>query len=109
MNAVPSGSPGMFNATADSPYSAILTWDPPPLDQQNGVITGYVIDVIVLETNDTFLLYTNKTYLVVDVLRPFRTYVCIIAAQTAVGTGTFGPKFVLSTPQDGRCTIHKLQ
>ena len=91
----------MFNATTTSPYSAILTWKPPPFDQQNGIITGYIISVSVLETNETFLLYSNTTYLIVTALRPFRTYICIIAAQTGVGTGPFGTQFVLNTPEDG--------
>ena len=97
----PSNSPQVFNATTTSPYSAILTWEPPSFDQQNGVITGYIISVSVLETNETFLLYSNTTYLIVTVLKPFRTYMCIIAAQTGVGTGPFGSQFVLNTPEDG--------
>ena len=101
----------MFNATTTSPYSAILTWEPPAFDQQNGVITGYIISVSVLETNETFLLYSNTTYLIVTSLKPFRTYVCIIAAQTGVGTGPFGTQFVLNTPEDGMkylfdCLLH---
>lgn len=96
----------MFNATATSPHSAILTWEPPPEDDSNGVIIRYIIGVTVLETNQTFLLYSNTTYLVVTALRPHRTYICVIAAQTAVGTGPFGPEFVLNSPQDGETIQH---
>lgn len=92
----------MFNATATSPYTAILTWEPLPADSQNGVIIGYVIQVTILETNATVYLYSNDTYLEVNTLRPYRTYVCIIAARTTVGTGPFGPQFVLTSPQDGQ-------
>ena len=98
---MPSKSPMMFNGSAISPYSATLTWGPPPSEGQNGVITGYVIQVTVLETNEMFLLYTSNTYLEVNTLRPFRTYFCVIAAQTVIGDGPFGIQFVLKTPEDG--------
>ncbi len=91
----------MFNATVTSAYSATLTWSPPPLEGQNGDITGYVIDVTVLETNETFQLSTVNTYLVVTALRPYRTYVCVIAAQTALGNGPFSAQFIVTTPEDG--------
>ena len=51
-----------------------------------------------------FSCIQKKTVLVVNTLKPFRTYVCVIAAQTAIGTGIFGPQFVLRTPQDGMYT-----
>ena len=101
----PSASPVSFNATATSPYSAFLTWEPPPLDGQNGVIIGYVIQVNILETNQTLYLYSNNTYLQVNTVRPYRTYVCIIAAITNVGTGPYGTQFILETPEDGISVI----
>ena len=91
----------MFNATATSPYSATLTWEPPPHDKQNGIIIEYVIRVSILENNETINLYSTNTYLVVNTLRPYRTYVCVIAARTAIGTGPFGNQFILESPQDG--------
>ena len=91
----------MFNATATSPYSAYLTWEPLDEEDQNGVIIGYVIQVTILETNTTVYLFSNTTYLVVNTLRPWRTYICIIAARTSVGTGPYGSVFVLQSPQDG--------
>ena len=97
----PNGSPNDFNATITSPYSAILTWAPPPPDQQNGIIIGYIINVTILETNETFLLFSNTTSLTVNGLRPFRNYVCIIAAQTSVGIGPYSAVFTVTTPQDG--------
>ena len=98
----------MFSGNVTSPTSAAFTWKPPLLEEQNGVITGYIIEMTVLETNETFQVSTNKTYTLVDFLRPFRTYVFVIAARTAIGVGTFGPQLVLSTPEDGKQCI-KLQ
>ena len=98
---VPSGSPEVFNATVTSPYSAFLTWDPPPIDKQNGVILGYIINVTVIETDESFLLYSNSTSLFVDDLSPFRTFQCIIAALTNAGIGPYSSFFTVTTPQDG--------
>ena len=97
----PSSSPNILNATVNSPYSAVLTWAPPPPAQQNGIIIVYIINVTILETNETFLLFSNTTSLTVNGLRPFRNYVCIIAAQTTVGIGPYSPVFTVTTPQDG--------
>ncbi|XP_019848636.1 PREDICTED: phosphatidylinositol phosphatase PTPRQ-like [Amphimedon queenslandica] len=96
----PSAPPDDLNATVTSPYSALLTWDPPPNDQMNGVIISYVINVVILETRENFTLYSNTTSLFVDGLRPFRTFECIIAAVTNVGVGPYSAIFTLSTPQD---------
>ena len=98
----PSAPPDYFNATVTSPYSALLTWDPPPNDQKNGVIINYVIYIVILETGENFTLYSNTTSLFVDGLRPFRTFECIIAALTNVGVGPYSAIFTLSTPQDGK-------
>ena len=76
------------------------------MEDQNGGITGYVINVTVLETGTTFLLYSSTNSLVVSSLKPYRTYVCIIAAQTSIGTGPFGIQFVLQTPEDGKMVIN---
>ena len=90
-----------FIANATTPYSAFLTWSPPPFEQQNGVITGYVINVTVLGSNISFTLYSNTSSYFVNTLKPFRTYICIIAAQTSIGMGPFGQLFILRTPQAG--------
>lgn len=90
-----------FNATIASPYSALFTWEPPSLDEQNGIIIGYVINVTILETGENFLLYSNTTSLYVDNLIPFRTFVCIVAAMTSSGIGPFSSTFSVTTPQDG--------
>jgi receptor-type tyrosine-protein phosphatase Q len=96
----PSGSPQSFAATINSPYSADLSWSPPPLADQNGIITGYIINVTILETNYNFFLFSNTTSLLVDSLRPFRNYVCVIAAITNVGMGPYSTTVTVTTPQD---------
>ena len=97
----PSSSPQNFTAIATSSDSVFLTWDPPEADQQNGVITGYVINVTVVETGETFQLFSSTNTLTVESLMPFTTYVCVIAAQTSVGTGPFSITISVQTDEAG--------
>ena len=97
----PRSSPKDINATVTSPYSAVLTWAPPLLDQQLDSVIVYIINVTILETNETFLLFSNTTSLTVNGLRPFRNYIFIIAAQNSIGIGPYSAVFIITTPQDG--------
>ena len=99
---VPSGYPHSFEATAASSTSAIITWDPPLPEEQNGIIIGYIINVTVAETGERFQLFSNSTSITVDTLQPFTTYLCIIAARTVIGTGPFSTVITLETPEDGK-------
>ena len=104
---VPNGSPRDLNVFSTLTTSTILSWNPPLVEDQNGVITGYVVNVTLLITGETYLLSSNTTTLLVDILKPFRTYVCIIAAQTSAGTGPFGAQITVQTLQDGTTSTHK--
>ena len=53
----PSVSTNDFNATITSPYSAVFTCAPPSPGQQNGIIFGYITNVTILETNETFFSF----------------------------------------------------
>ena len=85
-----------------SSTSAYLTWNPPSYEEQNGVIIQYVINVTVQETGERFQLTSTTTSLEVTNLRPYRTYVCIIAAATSVGLGPFSISVTVETPEDGK-------
>ena len=99
---VPSGSPRNFIATAASSRSASISWNPPHLDEQNGVIVNYLINVTVVGSGQTFQLSSTTTSLTVSTLLPYRTYLCIIAAVTSAGVGPYSVQFMLTTPQDGK-------
>ena len=101
MFTVPEGAPINFESTVTSSTSAYLTWNSPSYEEQNGVIIEYVINVTVLETGERFQLTSNTTFLEVTNLRPYRTYVCIIAAATSVGLGPFSTPVTVVTPEDG--------
>ena len=90
--------------------SLLLSWDPLAYEDQNGVIIGYVINVTVQETGASFQLESTTTELAVSNLKPYRTYVCVIAAATSVGTGPFSEIYIVKTPEDGKtqnlCQLH---
>lgn len=98
---VPSGSPLNFLASATSSRSASISWNPPPASQHNGIIISYIISVTVVETGQSFQLTSTTASLTVSTLLPYRTYVCVIAAVTSIGTGPFSTQIQLITPQDG--------
>ena len=79
-----------------------LMWNPPLAEQQNGIIVDYVINVTVLENNDTFSLVTQTSSALVNTLKPHRTYTFAIAARTVIGAGPTGKLLTIKTPQTGK-------
>ena len=90
-----------FQATPESPTSATLTWDPPLPENQNGPITGYFINITTVESGYTFVTSSTSTSASLDTLRPFTTYICVIAAQTSVGIGPYSQPITVMTPEAG--------
>ena len=88
--------------TAYNSRSVTFTWDPPPLDQQNGIVIEYFINVTVANSGETFQESTTELSLSIYTLQSFTTYFCIIAASTSAGIGPYSTVFTLQTPQDGR-------
>ncbi len=99
---VPTASPEDFTPVEVTSRSTVLTWDPPPYENQNGVIISYVIDVTVIETGETFVIISNDTLLSVTGLRPYRTYICTIAASTSIGLGPYSVSITVNTLEDGK-------
>ena len=81
--------------------SAVISWGPPPYEDQNGVIISFTISVSVQETGESFTNFTNDTTYSFTALKPYRTYEITIAASTSVGTGPFSVAFTVATLQDG--------
>ena len=99
---VPTASPRNFVSANISSRSAVLTWDPPPPEHQNGNITQYIINATVVQSSERLQFFSESTSLVVDTLTPYRTYILFVAASTSVGIGPFTTSIVtIQTPQDG--------
>ena len=67
-----------------------MFWDPPRIEDQNGVITGY--RVIINNVNQANTLRTtdiNATSFIANGLEEFEAYNIQVAARTAIGLGPF--------------------
>ena len=95
--AVPSGFPQHFSGNATSSTSMYLSWSPPLLEEQSGDIFQYVINVTHADTLETVQHYSVTTYISIDGLDPFTTYVCVVAAETAQGLGPYSHLLFIQT------------
>ena len=100
-NVVPRGPPQKFIASTTS-HNIILSWSPPLPSQQNGVITGYILNCTI--GGVTVSTMTSKTIQDVQI-NPFTSYTCSVSAATIVGDGP--PATVSGTSdEDGEYIIH---
>ena len=84
-----------------SPYSVVINWEPPPEEEQNGVIIKYTINVTYTDTLVVTQYFTTSTSINITSLEPYTTYVCVVAADTAVGTGPFSHLVFVQTLETG--------
>ena len=98
---VPSGSPVMIDIEAINSSSLRLTWEEPPAEEQNGVITSYSISVTILETEERLSFTVAGTRFELHNLHPFYMYSVTIAAATVNGTGPYSAVFSIQLPPDG--------
>ena len=77
------------------------------MQSQNGIIIGYLINVTAIGTGETFQVFSATTNLVIQSLRPFTMYICVIAAETSAGTGPFSVSLSVQTNESG--TLHCLR
>ena len=116
----PTEAPLNVSVLVQSSHSIILSWEPPSLEEQNGLLVQY--HVIVMETQILYLdngtvisqlgIIRNRTYNVsegrtqlVDMLHPSYNYTVRIAATTVVGIGLFSDPITVMTPEDGECSL----
>ena len=79
----------MFRVINLTATSAVFTWDAPPLEDHNGVIIGYSINVTKLQTGERQELFSSSTMITVYSLQPYTVYFCISTALTSAGHGPF--------------------
>ena len=100
--AAPSGFPINFNTSVVTTHSLSLVWNPPPPEDQNGVIIRYRVNITVLGTMEMYQLFSVNSRITVLSLRPYTTYIFTIAAETAVGVGPFSGAYTVMTATDGK-------
>ena len=102
--AAPSGPPLNISVEATTPRTLYFSWEPPLLEQQNGVISGYVVNIISEENGMVFQIYSNNnaTNISATLFTPYTVYRCTMASSTMPGTGPYSNEVLILTPEDGK-------
>ena len=97
---VPSGPPQNFTIS-DTFHNIKLSWSPPLLSQQNGMITDYNLTCTVGEMTSS--IRWNDTSFDVPAF-PFTNYSCTVSAATVVGDGPATAVISGVTDEDSECS-----
>jgi len=101
----------MFSEEEISSQSVSFIWDTVILEEQNGVITSYTVEVSEASNGQVAvsrILPSSEMSLTVNTLLPFTTYLCTIATSTLVGRGPFSQILTLTTLQDSEKTYFSI-
>ena len=107
INTVPDSEPLLLMASDITSESFYLSWSPPPVEDRNGAITGYTIQVTNAGTEETFTVTSQGSSTEIRSLRPFTTYTCVVAAQTSAGIGPYSTTVMIRTDEAGE-SVHGL-
>ena len=105
-SSAPTGPPLDVDATPVNSTSVTISWNPPAAENQNGVITGYVINLTRVGSDDVSQYSSSSGNITIGSLHPFTTYAYTVAAQTSVGTGPHTTSSTVMTPEDGIIIYH---
>ncbi|XP_065914678.1 protein sidekick-1-like isoform X2 [Dysidea avara] len=97
---VPSSPPQNVMVTSVNPSSLMVSWQPPPEVDHNGVITGYVIQFSRIGGSSDMVTVISGITHTQSGLLPFVDYSVIVAAMTVNGTGPFSNPEVEMSGQD---------
>ena len=86
---VPGAPPRNISHEVLSSSEVKLSWEPPPLDQQNGIITGYLVYVLTVNRQTLGTRSSNNRAFTVTSLEEHTSYKFEIAAKTQIGVGPF--------------------
>ena len=101
----PSSVPQSVLVEAVNSTSAQVSWQPPPFEDSNGIISGYHVRVLGLNSDDNNVLpLVNATTLVVVGLHPFYAYRFSVAAMT-VAIGPFSAAVTQKLPEGSKSTL----
>ena len=109
--AVPSSSPSSFSLTAISSTSIRATWQLPPADSQNGIITGFKLSYKKKDSAGSAIMIEigSGATLTKDVtgLNKYTEYEFQVSAFTSVGDGPNSSVEVERTMPDGKmCNMY---
>ena len=99
----PSSAPRSVTVVAVDSTSVRVSWQPPPFENRNGIISGYHVRVLGLNSqpDNTVLPPVNATMLLVEDLHPFYAYRFSVAAET-VAIGPFSTAVTQKLPEGSK-------
>ena len=89
----PTGAPSNFVVDGTTSNSVSLSWNPPPIDQQNGLICYYIIHCTPAGSGPMINMTSNITEITIQSLLPYSQYSCTVAAFTI----DIGPASIMLT------------
>ena len=99
---VPSSPPQNVTVASVDPASLMVTWQPPPLIDQNGPIISYDISFLNNADGDTRNVTIAGTEITITDLTPFVGYSVQVAASNTNGTGVFSTVISQVSGQDSK-------
>jgi len=78
-----------------------LNWNPPAIEDQNGIVRYYIVNVTEIPTGSIFQFTTNATGLSVPLLHPAYVYSIAVSAVT-IYLGPFSTNIKLRTFEEGK-------
>ena len=100
---VPVGSPEITAATAIDPMTVQLSWNPPRLDEQNGAIIYYIVNITATHPRreESFQQICTMVPCNITQLYPSHTYQFIVSAYT-IGPGPYSEIHTVTTLEAGK-------
>jgi len=99
---VPSSPPVDIEPESLNSRTLHISWSPPPTEDRNGPIIGYLLDITDARSGLEFpLINTTEPLHTQFSLTPFKIYHISVAASTEAGTGPFSDAISVTMPQDG--------
>ena len=88
----PNAPPKDIEVVSQTLYTITISWKPVDCAQQNGKITGYIVEYQEMEDRDEKRtnVTVNGTHCTLRDLQSATTYVIKVAAKTSAGVGVFG-------------------
>lgn len=106
MQSKPSAPPQDISCTSPSSTSILVSWKPPPVEKQNGIITAYSIKYIGIDGEDVkpheiLGISSDSTQYLLEQLQKWTEYRISVTAHTDVGPGPESLAVLIRTDEDG--------
>ena len=106
MPLAPSSSPNNVLSLVNGTTSATISWFPPGLNSQNGIIVYYILVLTDVGLNSSdVIINTTLTSYTFNNLEEYNVYSCVIAAATRVGLGPYSEPIRFTTQEHGKFVL----